>query len=566
MALTASFILLSCYLALSARCVPLDANPSPSSVQYVIVTQVVTSQAEVLETSTVLGSSSTASYSSSTTIASQQPSTITPSSAFTPSPQTTTSVVTVVETVTPPPVTVTVSEAPSTTTQTVTVTPTSSSSEAAKTAWAASAQITDLSSFNVSEFAYGQHNMQIVNGIPADASATTPTVLTVATAAIENVDGTPPAPILSPTWDNSSAVIQLLYPAGSINPESEPQGGADFYASPLDIKNATNVTMEYSVFFPQDFDWVLAGKLPGIYGGHTTCSGGDDATQCFKMYQYAPKDKQTDSLCSAPPISVCDEDYGLSIGRGAFNFTPGAWTHVQQTVGLNTPGQQDGSFILSVDGQEVMRRTDVFYRDVPPPTPPPEDDSPSEDTPISSDGPSPSAVSPAEPTEAPSPAPAPAAAPAAPPSAPAQQPPAAIPGIGGVVGILGPLLGPLGGLVGRDERKRHPFDLRLDVRPGSFVLEDVPAVQTTATAAAAEQAMEQVSTVTATVTVTQTVMAAPTPDALEQVQAEGVTHVSKPVGFTGLFFSSFFGGHEERYASPRDQYAWFKDFSMSVND
>lgn len=282
MALRASFILLSCYLALSARCVPLDASPSPaSSVQYVIVTQVVTSQAEVLETSTVVGSSSTASYSPSTMDASQQPSAVAPSSAFTPSPQTTTSVVTVVETVTPPPVTVTISEAPSTTTQTVTVTPTSSSTEAAKTAWAVPAQITDLSSFNVSEFAYGQHNMQIVYGIPAEASATTPTVLTVATAAIESVDRTPPPPILSPTWDNSSAVIQLLYPAGSINPESEPQGGADFYASPLDIKNATNVTMEYSVFFPQDFDWVLAGKLPGIYGGHTTCSGGDDATQCF---------------------------------------------------------------------------------------------------------------------------------------------------------------------------------------------------------------------------------------------------------------------------------------------
>lgn len=80
--------------------------------------------------------------------------------------------------------------------------------------------------------------------------------------------------------------------------------------------------------------------------------------------QYAPKDKQTAALCSAPPLSVCDQEYGLSIGRGAFNFTPGAWTHIRQTVTLNTPGGQDGGFALEVNGQEVMRRADVFYRDV----------------------------------------------------------------------------------------------------------------------------------------------------------------------------------------------------------
>ena len=30
-----------------------------------------------------------------------------------------------------------------------------------------------------------------------------------------------------------------------------------------------------------DFEWVLAGKLPGLYGGHTACSGGDEALDCF---------------------------------------------------------------------------------------------------------------------------------------------------------------------------------------------------------------------------------------------------------------------------------------------
>ena len=40
-------------------------------------------------------------------------------------------------------------------------------------------------------------------------------------------------------------------------------------------------------------------------------------------------------------------------------------TSVTQTVYLNTPGQQDSQFTLDVNGERVMERKDVFYRDVP---------------------------------------------------------------------------------------------------------------------------------------------------------------------------------------------------------
>lgn len=139
------------------------------------------------------------------------------------------------------------------------------------------------------------------------------------------------------------------------------------------------------------------------------CSGGDEAVDCFstrlmwrgegrgEMYlvsllffslplsflfdfaraltlyspQYAPKDKQTPTLCSLPPQSVCDATYGLSLARGSFTFKAGAWTHVRQTIRLNTPGEQDGGMVLEVDGKRVIERGDVYYRGVPPPPPPP---------------------------------------------------------------------------------------------------------------------------------------------------------------------------------------------------
>lgn len=82
---------------------------------------------------------------------------------------------------------------------------------------------------------------------------------------------------------------------------------------------------------------------------------------CYAALQYAPKDKQTKELC-ADPQSVCDAAYGLSVGRGAYSWVAGAWTTVEQTVSLNTPGKPDGTFELRVNGERKISRSDVFYR------------------------------------------------------------------------------------------------------------------------------------------------------------------------------------------------------------
>lgn len=79
--------------------------------------------------------------------------------------------------------------------------------------------------------------------------------------------------------------------------------------------------------------------------------------------QYAPKDKQDPSLCETPPQSVCNDEFGLSIGRGSFYFARGKWTNIRQTVGLNTPGKTDGLFVLFVNGELILNITDVLYRD-----------------------------------------------------------------------------------------------------------------------------------------------------------------------------------------------------------
>jgi hypothetical protein len=283
MASKAFLTLLPIFAFSPAYAVPLDAfDVLNTTTQIVIVTAVVTSSVEVLETSTVLLSPTPSlDAKANATTTSLSSSSALPVSSL--QPTTVIDYVTVTNIFTPPPVTITLWDPPVTTTEIITTTPAASSTTSVPpgTAWTAPAQMTDLSCFKVSDFAYGEGNMQVIQGIPAEASATTVASLAIASSVSDSTVDAAAAPPAPPTWDNASSVIQLYYPAGSVNPTTEPQGGADFYASPLDLSSAQNVSMSYSVFFPADFDWVLAGKLPGIYGGHETCSGGDDALSCF---------------------------------------------------------------------------------------------------------------------------------------------------------------------------------------------------------------------------------------------------------------------------------------------
>jgi hypothetical protein len=139
------------------------------------------------------------------------------------------------------------------------------------TTWTPPQTFTDLSAFSVTHFAAGKQNLAIVTGT-ASASTSFPTPNNPSDALLAPLSA--PAPVVG-------SMLQLLYPAGSVNPGNRPQGGAEFYAAPLNLARASNITLEYDVFFPADFDFVRGGKLPGLFGGHETCSGGDDALDCF---------------------------------------------------------------------------------------------------------------------------------------------------------------------------------------------------------------------------------------------------------------------------------------------
>lgn len=330
---------------------------------------------------------------------------------------------------------------------------------------------------------------------------------------------------------------------------------------------------------------------------------------CF--LQYAEKAKQLASLCQTPDAS-CNEVYGLSLGRGTFTFAPGQWTNLRQTVRLNTPGVPDGGFALDVNGKRVMTLDSIYYRNVK------SISSPTSSNTVAQSATPSSALSPIV-TSAPSLWTASPPAPTIPPDVPPLPPTTDLPPLlGGLLSGLGGLLGSPetstatpNGLFGRQQlhkadsgvaRRRHqqqtpyhqvplsgpveliaPRSFRIDKQSGSppYRRSRIPRARTRGDDDAMPVPFGQVAIAPVR---NSDGNAGPPPvssssSSSAPIPLPSVTSgpLSPPIvlaadrpeaafGFTGIFFSTFFGGHDPSWATPKDQYIWFKDFALIINN
>ncbi|KAI8092688.1 uncharacterized protein BX664DRAFT_293900 [Halteromyces radiatus] len=169
-------------------------------------------------------------------------------------------------------------------------------------------------------------------------------------------------------------ILQVTYPAHSMNPNTFPQGGIGFYARPLSLSRpAASLDFSYKVYFPKNFDFVKGGKLPGLFGGHEQCSDGTKSSTCFstrfmwrengkgEIYAYIPSRLQTKHLCQTNG-NICNSAYGYSLGRGSWTFKTNAWNTVRQVITLNTLGKQDGDITIYINGNQVYKQSNLVYR------------------------------------------------------------------------------------------------------------------------------------------------------------------------------------------------------------
>ncbi|MHA6629598.1 polysaccharide lyase [Pseudonocardia sichuanensis] len=153
-------------------------------------------------------------------------------------------------------------------------------------------------------------------------------------------------------------LLRASYPEGSASRGTDgPDGGLQAYMelpSPVDVLDLT-----YQVRFPEGFDFVKGGKLPGLYGG-TENSGGDvpDGTDGLST-RYMWRTGGEGEVYAYLPSS---EEHGTSLGRGCWTFTPGDWTTMRQRVQLNTPGTSDGRITVWQDERLVLDRGGLDFR------------------------------------------------------------------------------------------------------------------------------------------------------------------------------------------------------------
>ncbi len=157
--------------------------------------------------------------------------------------------------------------------------------------------------------------------------------------------------------------LRAAYPAGSVSPtytkeKGGPVGGGQFYAT-LGLKSRDSLHLRYYVRFPEGFDFVKGGKLPGLYGGSVGSGGhvpdGENGFTTRFMWR-AGGDGEVYAYL---PTSV---DHGTSLARGAWRFKPGGWHLLEQAVDLNTPGKKDGRVRVWVDEKPVADEKGLLFR------------------------------------------------------------------------------------------------------------------------------------------------------------------------------------------------------------
>lgn len=162
--------------------------------------------------------------------------------------------------------------------------------------------------------------------------------------------------------DSSSPVLRVHYPKGSGDPETAkkegtPLGGGGFHV--LFKQPATHIRLTYFVRFADRFDFVLGGKLPGLYGGMVHSGGRiPDGTNGFST-RYMWRKKGDGEIYAYLPTSIT---WGTSIGRGNWRFLPNKWYKLEQQITLNSVGQTNGQIQVWVDDKLVVDEKNLLFR------------------------------------------------------------------------------------------------------------------------------------------------------------------------------------------------------------
>lgn len=165
----------------------------------------------------------------------------------------------------------------------------------------------------------------------------------------------------------SGSALKLRYLNNQVGPQNgglDKRGQARF--STLGFANREEGYLRYYVRFPNGFDWGAdGGKLPG-FGSESPVSGcpGSDAEKLngwSARYMWAAGGGLK-AYIYAMPQGEWDKPCGQGVSASNFKFVTNRWYSLEQYVKLNSPGQANGILKVWVDGNLVIERTNIPYR------------------------------------------------------------------------------------------------------------------------------------------------------------------------------------------------------------
>jgi len=184
----------------------------------------------------------------------------------------------------------------------------------------------------------------------------------------------------------SDGMLKMKYNVGKDGHDS----GAQIFCNPYALLPTDEVTVAYDVFFSEDWDFVICGKLPGIgfgikegdhaSGGEWDLEGkagsfrimwqdGTPTSAILKGYLYlgipgGPKKAYAPQGPHFKAVGNDDDRTGYSVyykKQPCFKVKKGTWNTISFTVRMNTVGKADGYLRMQVN-DTVREIDDIVWR------------------------------------------------------------------------------------------------------------------------------------------------------------------------------------------------------------
>jgi len=147
--------------------------------------------------------------------------------------------------------------------------------------------------------------------------------------------------------------MQVSYPKGAVGPGS---GGAQLL---VNLLAHDELTLEYKIKFPDGFDYVKGGKLPGLAGG--AANSGSDVPDGTDGWSTRFMWREGGALYLYSYHADMEKNYGTYAPCNKILRT-GRWYTVSQTVKMNDVGSDNGKIIVKVDGSQKLVIDDYTFR------------------------------------------------------------------------------------------------------------------------------------------------------------------------------------------------------------